>query len=221
VSAAPSAGRLILALDGAVGGFSAALTGEGVAGAERIDPYRALEGGLALVDRLLAAAGLRLEDLTGIAVGTGPGGFSGLRIAVSYAKGIALARGLPVAGVSSYDAVEEPPAQAPAVAIVSGRTGLACARLRLPGTSAAPAVFCGQVERVAEELAEALAPVRDLTVTCSGLTEGVAERLGERGFTVRANPLSDTPAALAVAAFAARRPDLFGPAHAVRPDYGA
>ncbi|HKD70110.1 MAG TPA: tRNA (adenosine(37)-N6)-threonylcarbamoyltransferase complex dimerization subunit type 1 TsaB [Candidatus Binataceae bacterium] len=57
------------------------------------------------VDGLLHRSGLRLRDLTAIAVGIGPGSFTGLRIALSYAKGVALATGCGVAGVPSLDAL--------------------------------------------------------------------------------------------------------------------
>jgi tRNA threonylcarbamoyladenosine biosynthesis protein TsaB len=211
--------RRILAVDGAVAGFSAARLGDGVETARRIDGMRALEEGLAVIDGLLAAAGWRVADLDGIAVGTGPGGFSGLRIAVSYAKGLALARGLPLAGVSSYDAVEPAGTAPPAVAAVSGRAGLACARLRLPGTDP-PLVVCGTHEQVAHALDRALDGFQGREIACSGIVEGVAERLGERGYIVRAHALLDQPAALAIAKVAARSPHPFGAAHAVRPDYG-
>jgi tRNA threonylcarbamoyladenosine biosynthesis protein TsaB len=57
------------------------------------------------VDEMLAAAGIALRDLGGIAVGIGPGSFTGLRIGVSYAKGIAFASGCAIAGVPSLDAI--------------------------------------------------------------------------------------------------------------------
>lgn len=55
------------------------------------------------IDRLLADAGLSIEQLTAIAVGIGPGSFTGLRIALSYAKGVALATGCGLVGVPSLD----------------------------------------------------------------------------------------------------------------------
>ena len=53
--------------------------------------------------RLLAAVGCVCADLELIVVTNGPGSFAGLRIALGYAKGMALARGTPVVGVSNLD----------------------------------------------------------------------------------------------------------------------
>lgn len=59
----------------------------------------------AAVDEVLDMASLRIADLAGIAVGIGPGSFTGLRIGLSYAKGLATARQLPIVGASSIDAM--------------------------------------------------------------------------------------------------------------------
>ena len=211
--------RRVLALEGAVAGFSVAVVEGSFERASRTDGKRALEAGLALIDALLAECGWRVRDLDGIAVGTGPGGFSGLRIAIAYAKGLALATGAPLAGISSYDAVEACATDRPSIAVVSGRAGSACARLRL-GDEAEPAVVCGAVERVVDELDALLHGHKDAPVACHGLVEGVARELGERGYIVRAHPLQEEPVALAIARIAARRPERFGAARGVRPDYG-
>lgn len=53
------------------------------------------------IDELLARNGLAYKDLTRIAVTTGPGSFTGLRIGLSGARGLGLALGIPVIGVPS------------------------------------------------------------------------------------------------------------------------
>jgi tRNA threonylcarbamoyladenosine biosynthesis protein TsaB len=57
------------------------------------------------IDELLASAGLAIGDVGAIAVGTGPGSFTGLRIGLSYAKGIAMAAGCALVGMPGFDAM--------------------------------------------------------------------------------------------------------------------
>jgi len=60
---------------------------------------------LKLVDRALSEAGATLDQVQRIAVGTGPGTFTGLRIGIASAKGLALGAGIPLVGVSSLRAL--------------------------------------------------------------------------------------------------------------------
>jgi tRNA threonylcarbamoyladenosine biosynthesis protein TsaB len=60
---------------------------------------------LADADDLLRAAGFGPKDLAGVVVGTGPGSFTGIRIGLAAARGLALGLGVPVAGVSTLDAL--------------------------------------------------------------------------------------------------------------------
>ncbi len=53
------------------------------------------------IEAVLAAAGLRLQQLELIAVGVGPGSFTGLRVGLATAKGLALATGIALRGVGS------------------------------------------------------------------------------------------------------------------------
>jgi tRNA threonylcarbamoyl adenosine modification protein YeaZ len=55
--------------------------------------------------RLIDGAGLRLGDLAGIVVGTGPGAFTGLRVGIATAKTLAHELGLPIVGVASSSAL--------------------------------------------------------------------------------------------------------------------
>ena len=60
-----------------------------------------------LVDSMLKNAGLTAKDMELIAVAAGPGSFTGLRIGVSAAKGLAWALELPCCGVSTLEAMAE------------------------------------------------------------------------------------------------------------------
>ncbi len=80
---------------------------------------------LAAVDELLDLQGVALPDLAGIAVATGPGAFTALRVGLGTAKGLAFALGLPLLGVSTLDATAYPLTSAgvPVVATVAAGRG--------------------------------------------------------------------------------------------------
>ena len=59
---------------------------------------------MGMLEELLAGEGVGWGDLDRIGVGTGPGNFTGIRISVAAARGLALGLGRPAVGVSSFDA---------------------------------------------------------------------------------------------------------------------
>ncbi|HZO95676.1 MAG TPA: tRNA (adenosine(37)-N6)-threonylcarbamoyltransferase complex dimerization subunit type 1 TsaB [Candidatus Baltobacteraceae bacterium] len=202
----------ILALDAALGGFSAAVDDDTTVRARATGRQDALEDGIPLIDELLREAGLRLRDLDRIAVGVGPGSFTGVRIAVAYAKSLAYGAGVPLVGVSSYDALEPEDAEPPVLTVVHGRRGVVCARLRTP---VAATVACGPVGEVLSRLLSG--PPRALAA--AGNTEDVFSQIAERGWTVRALPPRRAVPAAAIADLARTREPASTP-HALAPDYG-
>jgi tRNA threonylcarbamoyl adenosine modification protein YeaZ len=82
-------------------------------------------GGHELLPRLLAllaASGHRLDQASAFAVGHGPGSFTGLRVGMSVAKGLALGLGRPIVGVPSLEAwLEAEPAARAAVSRAGAR----------------------------------------------------------------------------------------------------
>jgi tRNA threonylcarbamoyladenosine biosynthesis protein TsaB len=98
--------RPVLGLDTSTSIASLALIAHGKVAASLERP--ATSHGAALpgaLDDLLGVAGLSIHDVGAIAVGTGPGSFTGLRIGLSYAKGIAMASGCALVGIPSFDAM--------------------------------------------------------------------------------------------------------------------
>lgn len=98
---------LILAFDSSTKVGSVALINGGVTEGEyTLSVQRThAERLMPAIERVMADAGRRPSELNAVVVGTGPGSFTGLRIAISTAKGLSLALGCPVVGVSTLDAM--------------------------------------------------------------------------------------------------------------------
>jgi tRNA threonylcarbamoyladenosine biosynthesis protein TsaB len=93
---------LILAFDTATDRATSALVDDGEVLGERVSRASTL---LADVDALVRQAGAHPRDVTALAVGIGPGSFTGIRIGLAAARGLALALDLEAAGVSTLDAL--------------------------------------------------------------------------------------------------------------------
>lgn len=93
---------LTLAFDTATEYATSALVDDGELLGERVSRASAL---LADIDALVRQAGAHPRDLAGLAVGIGPGSFTGIRIGLAVARGLALALDIPVAGVSTLVAL--------------------------------------------------------------------------------------------------------------------
>jgi tRNA threonylcarbamoyladenosine biosynthesis protein TsaB len=93
---------LILSFDTATENATSALVDDGEVLAERSSYARTL---FEDVDALLRQGGARPADLDALAVGIGPGSFTGVRIGLAAARGLALSLGLEGAGVSTLAAL--------------------------------------------------------------------------------------------------------------------
>jgi tRNA threonylcarbamoyl adenosine modification protein YeaZ len=103
------AAATILGLDTSAAQCAAALVSGGRVIAWRVEP---MEKGQAerlfpMVEEMLAGAGADWAKLAAVGVCTGPGNFTGLRLSVAAARGIALARGIPAIGVSLFEALAD------------------------------------------------------------------------------------------------------------------
>jgi len=95
--------------------------GDEIHAAEERAGNRASERVLPMLDELMKRAGLSPRDLQAVAFGAGPGSFTGLRIACGVAQGLAVARELPVLGVSTLEALAEESGATRVLACVDAR----------------------------------------------------------------------------------------------------
>jgi tRNA threonylcarbamoyladenosine biosynthesis protein TsaB len=108
-----------------------------------IAPRRHAELALPWADALLADAGLAKSQLDAIAVGRGPGAFTGVRLAIAIAQGIALALDRPVVPVSTLAALATQSDDARVLAAIDARMG---------------EIYLGEFERDADGFVTALRP---------------------------------------------------------------
>ena len=159
----------------------------------RSEPARA-QALPAIVEALLVANGLRPRDLDRIAVGIGPGAFTGLRIGVAFARGLAAALELELTPISTIATV--------------ARTALDAAPADAVDVRAAVDARRGEWF-----VADARAAAGAIDVPYATMSTAELDELGEPVIVRRGAP---TPAALAALAVAAASL----PADHVLPDYG-
>jgi tRNA threonylcarbamoyladenosine biosynthesis protein TsaB len=104
---------------------------------------------LPLAAQLLERAPLDWSALEEIAVGVGPGGYTGLRLGLATARGLARAHGARLVGVGTLAALAEPVTGRPAAAVLDARRGEAFVAVYRDGEELAPPAVCAP-----EELAE-------------------------------------------------------------------
>jgi tRNA threonylcarbamoyladenosine biosynthesis protein TsaB len=120
------------------------------------------------VSEIVARAGLQIKDIQAVAVAIGPGSFTGLRIGLALAKGLALARHLPMVGIRTLDvlAVAQPVRELPLVVTLQiGRGRMAAGWYEARAGAWRPT---GEINIVtAEALVEA---IQQPTLVCGEMT---------------------------------------------------
>jgi tRNA threonylcarbamoyladenosine biosynthesis protein TsaB len=211
----------VLAIDGALGGFSAAVSrSDRIVASTSEGGAIALERGLSMVKAAMERAGVTASEIDRLAVGIGPGSFTGLRIGIAYAKALAAAWKRPLVPISSFDSIEFGRQFDEILAVVEGRPGVISARYRRGSESRRAS------GRIADVL-DALLPFvlrqaqgrSQADTVVVGAPKDVLHALAERGIIVRAvEPLVTPAAAAAALAAPARTPPKS--LHEVRADYG-
>jgi tRNA threonylcarbamoyl adenosine modification protein YeaZ len=101
----------VLAIDTALAACSAAIldTNGGIIARESLPMLRGhAEALMPLIGRIMDAAHTAFRDVDRVVVTTGPGSFTGLRVGIAAARGIALATGKPAVGLSTLSAYAAP-----------------------------------------------------------------------------------------------------------------
>jgi tRNA threonylcarbamoyladenosine biosynthesis protein TsaB len=200
---------LILAIDSATETLGIALADRQRVHAERIwrsNRHHTIELAPA-VALMLRESSLQAEELRAVAVATGPGSYTGLRIGMGFAKGIALAAGIPIVGVPTLEilASAQSAAQWPLLAVLkAGRGRIAAVWYKwrdlrwLPDTEPriftweeainsldGPTIICGEIGEMRGQLQRqkyvTLASPAECLRRPSFLAELAHDRLGDPG----------------------------------------
>lgn len=134
-----------------------------------------------VVSDVMTAAGLGFSDVGRIAICVGPGSFTGIRVGVAFARGLALANGLTAEGVTSLEALASKPPSIPTLALIP-------ARIRPPDQSFWAQSFSTDeasepYELDADKLTSVLGPETDIMTTPEG-AEIISTILPDRALKV-------------------------------------
>ena len=137
--------------------------------AEPIRSPNAAQHVLSAVNAVLGEAGSSIADISWIAVGRGPGSFTGLRIGLATALGLSEALAVRVVGVDTLGALQQA-APAGAIAVIDARRGEVFAQgVGVAAASYTPAQLATQLERGAVLMGDGALRYRELFVE-SGCT---------------------------------------------------
>ncbi len=195
---------ILLAFDTAQGALSAAvMDGEGVL-ASSFEPRTRghAEALMPLLETVLAEAALSFADLDALAVTVGPGTFTGLRVGLAAARGLALARALPLIGVTTLEAIAEPAgaeADETSIALFDARRDEVYMQAFAPSLAPLTPPLLVPLDEAMAHL-----PAGKLVLVGTGAPL-LAPRLEAAGRTFRLSPAKPQPEAQAVARIALAR----------------
>ena len=178
----------LLAFDTSGPHIAGAVLHRGALLAERFEPMKRgqAENLVPILEDLLAEAGLAWRDLTALGVGIGPGNFTGIRISVSAARGLALGLGIPAVGVSTFELMR------------NGADGLIS--LEAPRDQAYLQPFAADAPAAAPRLVDASDPPADLPRGLPVIGHRAADLAAATGGTAQEATLDDIPRRLALRA---------------------
>ena len=160
------------------------------AGVEPLSPGGHSSGLSAAVERLLAARRLTVGSLSGIAISEGPGSFTGLRIGLAWAKGVAVGGSLHLALVSAHEAAAHAhrdatarDASARVATVTQGERGFIVAALWNPGDT--PSLAWGPESAPDDEFLERLLEAAGgASVLVAAPTDALTEAVLDLGGTL-------------------------------------
>ncbi|MEM1297764.1 MAG: tRNA (adenosine(37)-N6)-threonylcarbamoyltransferase complex dimerization subunit type 1 TsaB [Pseudomonadota bacterium] len=113
---------MILGIDTSAGQCAVALVGDWVWARSEAMQRGHAEALFPMIEAVLAEAGVGYADLTRVGVCTGPGSFTGIRVGVAAARGLALGCGIPAIGITRFEALADPGLMEESIAL-PGRAG--------------------------------------------------------------------------------------------------
>jgi tRNA threonylcarbamoyladenosine biosynthesis protein TsaB len=130
------------------------------------------------LNHLLSQAGLTLKDINSVIVAKGPGSFNGLRVGMSFAKGLALSLNIPIVGISTLE-VEAFPYAATALHVCpiqsAGRGEIATALFQTKRGK-----WCRLLEEHITTVEAFLPEIKGRTVFCGRIPDEVSSYLKEK-----------------------------------------
>jgi len=135
------------------------------------------------VANLLARSGLKMDIIQVLGVALGPGSFTSLRVGLSFIKGLALARHLPIIGLPTLDvvAVSQTVCDVPLAAVLQAGRG----RLALNWYKAINGAWQATGEPLVTTADELADKIRKPTIVCGELTSDERKRLARKRINVQ------------------------------------